>query len=230
MKILEAGVIGSFPSSSLCKFRWLARKCISAAFLLHPDHISFVYTLFLKNNFSPQRKSGSFQRLATQIWHRIFFVTGNQCHFHGIQVLIRFNQGDKDPNEMIHLSRTTLNIPRESQVIRGNILCRAICTYRIWLLLLLTAAPGDALIAQYLLKMYLFKMECKGLGLLRGAWNKLFTACNYRIEGYIKSYQSRFQNRYSVLHPMVPSTRKINLVCRHVSRVGADKRVYSNHL
>ena len=155
---------------------------------------------------------------------QIFFCDRKPMILHRIQVSIRFNQGDKDPNEMIHLSRTTLNIPRESQVIRGNILCRAICTYRIWLLLLLTAAPGDAFIAQYLLKMYLFKMECKGLGLLRGAWNKLFTACNYRIEGYIKSYQSRFQNRYSVLPPKVPSKRKRNLVCRHVSRVGADKR------
>ena len=68
--------------------------------------------------------------------------------------------------------------------------------------------------------MYLFKTECKGSGMLRGAWNKLFTAYNYRIEGYI----SQCFNCFSVLHPRVPSTRKRNLVCWHVSRLGWDKR------
>ena len=66
-KILEAGVIGSFPLPSLCEFRWLAGKC------RYTDHTSFIYTFFLQDYFSLQRKSGSFQRWLALKYGTVFF-------------------------------------------------------------------------------------------------------------------------------------------------------------
>ena len=74
--------VGSFPLSGLCKFRWLFSK-------VHLQIACFPVT-----SRSPYTVYSSFF-LQDYI---CCLVTGNQCHLHGIQVLIRVT---KDPNGMI---------------------------------------------------------------------------------------------------------------------------------